>query len=147
MKIKNVYLVGGTYNLKEQSAEGIEKSIQANLDRWTKPGLMKVKVFGGKHYLELRVYRKYRENYKVAFPFDDEKMLPSIDSDILLGRFGENVKLPVMPPSVPYGYLFNYEITEFIKIYKKNVKAMGLTVPKNISVQSTPSYVAINLAC
>lgn len=72
-------------------------------------------------------------------------MIPCIDGDILLGRLGEHQKIEVMPPSIPYGYLFNYEITEFIKIYKANCKARRIRKPKGVLVVSNPSYIEIIL--
>lgn len=144
--INEVRLVGETFNLKEQKIEEIEKVIQKKLDEWSKPDLMKVVLTGGRRNLELRVYRKYTKDYSFTFPCDDEKMITCIDGDILLGRFGENQKIPVMPPFVPYGYLFNYEITEFVEVYKDNLKAIGVKAPKRIKVESKPLYVSMVLA-
>lgn len=144
--MKEVRLVGETFNLQEQKVECIEKVIQKKLDKWAKPDLMKVVLTGGRRHLELRVYRKYAKDYCFTFPCDDEKMITCIDGDILFGRFGENQKIPVMPPFAPFGYLFSYEIKEFIKVYKDNLKAIGLKVPKRIKVESKPLYVSMVLA-
>ena len=145
MIMTKVLLCNNEFDLRTETIENVEKALQGYIDSCTKVDLMKVKVWGGEHFLGLRVYRKYSADYKSAFTFENPDMIPCIDGDILLGRLGEHQKIEVMPPCIPYGYLFNYEITEFIKIYKANCKARRIRKPKGVLVVSNPSYIEIIL--
>ena len=140
-----ILLCNNEFDLRSQTVDDIENVLQDYLNDCTKKDLMKVKVWGDKHFLGTRIYRNYGGNYKDAFEFNNPDVIPCIDSDILLGLLGEHQEIAVMPPSIPYGYLFNYEITEFIKIYKANCKARRIRRPKGVLVLSNPSYIEIIL--
>lgn len=54
--MKKILLCNNEFDLRTETIEDIEKGLQGYIDSCTKVDLMKVKVWGGEHFLGLRVY-------------------------------------------------------------------------------------------
>lgn len=126
-------LIGGKLYSIAMSAADIEKDCQRRIDkRWGGSGYytMHVRIDGKKVRMEL-VRQYIVDPYRFS---GDEPDIHCFDSDHFLGnRLPENM-IMFTPMPVGYGYEYNYPVSEFYQLYKKNCKVLKAVAPKNMSM-------------
>lgn len=133
MKKNRLILIGGKLYSVAMGAADIEKDCQKRIDkRWGGSGYytMHVRIDGKKVQVEL-VRQYIVDPYRFS---SDEPDIHCFDSDHFLGnRLPENMIL-FDPMPVGYGYEYNYPVSEFYQLYKKNCKALKAVAPKNMKL-------------
>ena len=93
---------------------------------------------------EKEVTINFRRNYKDSYNTDDKSIF-CYDADLLTGRRINGFQVPVMWPTVPFGYLFSLELDDFITCYKKSAKKLGASRMKDIMITHSKNNLNVRL--
>ena len=128
---KKVFLVGKLYDLSITTANVIEHDVQNRLDAHYGSGCIIFKINVWKQSKEVTI--NFRRNYKDSYNTDDKSIF-CYDADLFTGRRINGFQVPVMWPTVPFGYPFSTGIDEFITCYKESAKKLGASRMKDIMI-------------
>lgn len=128
---KTIFLVGKLYDLSTKTANEIERDVQSRLDAHYGSNYIIFRINVCKQSKEVTI--NFRRNYKDSYNTDDKSIF-CYDADLLTGRRINGFQVPVMWPTVPFGYLFSLELDDFITCYKKSAKKLGASRMKDIMI-------------
>ena len=128
---KNIYLVTKVYDLNTVTEEDIRIDVQNRLDAHYGKGCCIFSINVWKDEKEVTI--NFRRNYKDSYNTDDKSIF-CYDADLLTGRRINGFQVPVMWPTVPFGYPFSTGIDEFITCYKESAKKLGASRMKDIMI-------------
>ena len=128
---KKIFLVGKVYDLSTISVQKIIDDVQSRLDAHYGKGCCVFSIYVWKEEKEVTInfWRNYKDSYNT-----DDKSIFCADMDLITGRGIEGFAVPYMWPTVPFGYLFNTGIDDFIPCYKKSAKKLGASRMKDIMI-------------
>ena len=139
---KKVFLVGKLYDLSITTANVIEHDVQNRLDAHYGSGCIIFKINVWKQSKEVTI--NFRRNYKDSYNTDDKSIF-CYDADLLTGRRINGFQVPVMWPTVPFGYLFSLELDDFITCYKKSAKKLGASRMKDVMITHSKNNLNVRL--
>ena len=128
---KKIFLVGKVYDLSTISVQKIIDDVQSRLDAHYGKGCCVFSINVWKEEKEVTI--NFWRNYKGSYNTDDNSIFCA-DMDLITGRGIEGFAVPYMWPTVPFGYLFNTGIDDFIPCYKKSAKKLGASRMKDIMI-------------
>ena len=128
---KKIFLVGKVYDLSIIPVQKIIDDVQSRLDAHYGKGCCVFSIYVWKEEKEVTInfWRNYKDSYNT-----DDKSIFCADMDLITGRGIEGFAVPYMWPTVPFGYLFNTGIDDFIPCYKKSAKKLGASRMKDIMI-------------
>ena len=128
---KKIYLVGKVYDLFTTTANDIKTDVQSMLDAHygSNHVIFRINVWKKEKEVTINFYRSYNDWYKA-----DSKSIFCADMDLITGRGINGFQVPVMWPTVPFGYPFSTGIDEFITCYKESAKKLGASRMKDIMI-------------
>jgi hypothetical protein len=128
---KKIFLVGKVYDLSTISVQKIIDDVQSRLDAHYGKGccVFSINVWKEEKEVTINFWRNYKDSYNT-----DDKSIFCADMDLITGRGIEGFAVPYMWPTVPFGYLFNTGIDDFIPCYKKSAKKLGASRMKDIMI-------------
>ena len=129
---KQIFLGGKVYNLSIIPVQEIMDDVQRRLDTHYGKGriLFTLNVCKQTKEVIINFWRSYNEWYH---PKETNNIFCA-DMDLITGRGIEGFAVPYMWPTVPFGYLFNTGIDDFIPCYKKSAKKLGASRMKDIMI-------------
>ena len=139
---KNIYLVTKVYDLNTVTEEDIRIDVQSRLDAHYGIGCCVFSINVWKDEKEVTI--NFRRNYKDSYNTDDKSIF-CYDADLLTGRRINGFQVPVMWPTVPFGYLFSLELDDFITCYKKSAKKLGASRMKDIMITHSKNNLNVRL--
>ena len=128
---KKLFLVTEVYDLNTVTEEDIRIDVQSRLDAHYGIGCCVFSINVWKDEKEVTI--NFRRNYKDSYNTDDKSIF-CYDADLLTGRRINGFQVPVMWPTVPFGYLFSLELDDFITCYKKSAKKLGASRMKDVMI-------------
>ena len=128
---KKLFLVTEVYDLNTVTEEDIRIDVQSRLDAHYGIGCCVFSINVWKDEKEVTI--NFRRNYKDSYNTDDKSIF-YYDADLLTGRRINGFQVPVMWPTVPFGYLFSLELDDFITCYKKSAKKLGASRMKDVMI-------------
>ena len=128
---KKIFLGGKVYDLSIIPVQKIIDDVQSRLDAHYGKGccVFSINVWKEEKEVTINFWRNYKDSYNT-----DDKSIFCADMDLITGRGIEGFAVPYMWPTVPFGYLFNTGIDDFIPCYKKSAKKLGASRMKDIMI-------------
>lgn len=139
---KKLFLVTEVYDLNTVTEEDIRIDVQSRLDAHYGIGCCVFSINVWKDEKEVTI--NFRRNYKDSYNTDDKSIF-CYDADLLTGRRINGFQVPVMWPTVPFGYLFSLELDDFITCYKKSAKKLGASRMKDIMITHSKNNLNVRL--
>ena len=128
---KKIYVAGKVYDFATMTVQEIKDDVQNGLDAHYGKGCIVFTLNVYKQTKEVTI--NFRRHYKDSYNTDDKSIF-CYDADLLTGRRINGFQVPVMWPTVPFGYLFSLELDDFITCYKKSAKKLGASRLKDIAI-------------
>lgn len=143
---KKIFLCGRVYDLNTLSELKIQEDIQKRIDIFyggQNKGLATVKIEN--EQISIEVLRHFEDSVPSHISYGEDSIF-CIDSDLLLGNGIEESVLVEKPQCVGFGYLYSWPVREFLDLYKKNCKLLGIPKPKTVNVYIDNKRLLFNIS-
>lgn len=139
---KKLFITSKVYDTKKLTIAEIEREVQKDLDTLTERHVVnfQLNIISEKE-VELIFHRSYDSSVSISA----DTNIINLDADIIVGVGLNGFHPPIIWYRVPFGYLFNFEIVEFERCYKRSAVKLGANRPKQIKTEAGADKVVLKL--